>query len=175
MLLFMIEIIDSIEEITTISIFIEFLDYSLSNLLKSKILSNTTKAKIVLEIVHAMNHLHKQGMMHRDLKIENIMLNSLFETKLVDFGLVKITEAALDGFSFVEDSLTKGIGTLSYMSPEMANEEEYDNKTDVYSFGIVLHCIFVGCLPKQQLRDKMVGKPIKLPSTSEKISAFASN
>lgn len=114
-------------------------------------------------------------MIHRDLKIENIMLNSFFETKLVDFGLIRITEAAIDGFSFVEDSLTKGIGTLSYMSPEMDNEEEYDNKTDVYSFGIVLHCIFAGNLPKQSLRDKMNGKQINLPSPDENISSFCIN
>lgn len=119
-----------------------------------------------------MNHLHKRGMMHRDLKIDNIILNSFFETKLVDFVLVRITEAAQEGFSFVEDSLTEGIGTLSYMSPEMANEEEYDNKTNVYSFGIVLHCIFAGSIPKQSLRDKMVGKQINLSSPSENITSF---
>ena len=43
---------------------------------------------------------------------------------MCEFGLIRITEENLDGFSFVEDSLTKGIGTLAYMSPEMVNEEE---------------------------------------------------
>ena len=77
-------------------------------------------------------------MIHRDLKIENIMLNAVFQTKLVDFSLIRINECVLDEYSLVDDSMTKGVGTLSYMSPEMLNEEDYDNKTDVYSFGVVL-------------------------------------
>ena len=101
-----------------------------------------------------------------------MMLNSSFDTKIVDFGLVKIAEEYLDGFSFVDESLTRGVGTLAYMSPEMANEDEYDAKTDVYSFGIVLYYIFVGSLPEQKLRDKMIGKKINLPSPSDSISKF---
>lgn len=50
---------DEEKEITTISIFLEYLDYNLKDLIKSKILNNTTKAKIVVEIVHGMKHLHK--------------------------------------------------------------------------------------------------------------------
>lgn len=77
------------------------------------------------------------------------MLNSVFDTKIVDFGLVRINENIFSQYSFVEDSLTRRIGTFAYMSPEMINEEEYDNKTDVYSFGVVLYFMFVGSLPKQ--------------------------
>lgn len=46
------------------------------------------KIKIIIEIAHAMNYIHKKGMIHRDLKIENIMLNSVYQSKLVDFGLI---------------------------------------------------------------------------------------
>ena len=171
-----INIAESIEgekdDLTTIAIFLEFLDYSLDDVLKMKI-SGTTKAKIVLDIVHAMNHLHKNGMIHRDLKIENIMLNSLFETKIADFGLVKVAESFIDSYSFVGETLTKKVGSsLLYMSPEMANEDNYNEKTDVYSFGIVLHYIFVGNLPKQSLTDKLNGKKIKMPSPSDSISPF---
>lgn len=164
-----------VQNMTTIALFLEFLDYNLSELLKMKIITNTTKVRIVLDVAHAMNFVHKRGMMHRDLKIENIMLNSFFETKLVDFGLVKINESVFDDFSYVEESLTKGVGTFAYMSPEMANEEEYNNKTDVYSFGVLLHAIFTGSLPKQNLRDKVTGKNVKLPDPSDLISDFCIN
>ncbi|KAK8860564.1 hypothetical protein M9Y10_012229 [Tritrichomonas musculus] len=80
------------QNITTIAIFLEYLEYGLNEVLKKEI-NNTLKVRIILDIVHAMNYLHKHGMIHRDLKIENIMLNEFFETKLVDFGLIKITES----------------------------------------------------------------------------------
>lgn len=163
------------ETVTTIALFLEFVEYNLKKVLESKLISNTFKTKIVLEIVHAMNFLHKQGMMHRDLKIENIMINSVFDTKIVDFGYAKITETVCNNFSFVQNSLSKGIGTFDYMSPEMANEDDYDNKTDVYSFGIVLHFMFLGYLPKQKLREKLNGKEIHLPSPSDSISSFCLN
>lgn len=63
-----------------------------------------------------------------------------------------------------------GIGTLPYMSPEMANMEEYNYKTDVYSFRILLHAIFVGSLPKQNLKDKLNHVRIPLPNPSSSIS-----
>lgn len=157
------------KEMTTIALFLEYLEYNLDEVLKMKI-NNTMKTKIVVDIVHAMKYLHKNGIMHRDLKIENIMLNSIFDTKLVDFGLAKITEYAIDGFSFVGDSLTRGVGTLAYMSPEMINEEEYDFKTDVYSFGVVLHYMFIGSLPNLSFRDKLNRKNVSLPSPSASFS-----
>lgn len=54
--------------------------------------------------------------------------------------------------------MTKGVGTLTYMSPEMLNEESYDYKTDVYSFGVVLYVLFTGNLPKQTIKEKIKGK-----------------
>ena len=158
--------------ITTVAIFLDFVENKLSDVLKSGIINNTLKTRIVVEIVHAMNYIHKHGMIHRDLKIDNIMLNSVFEVKLVDFGLVRIHEVFNNDYSFLNDSMTKGVGTLAYMSPEMMNEEHYDYKTDVYSFGIVLYFIFIGKLPKQGMKDKMNGKMIDLPSSSPGISQF---
>ncbi|KAK8839146.1 hypothetical protein M9Y10_027938 [Tritrichomonas musculus] len=154
---------------TTISIYLEFLSRSLKECVDKKLLDNTLKARIVIDIVHALNFIHKHNMMHRDIKIENIMLNSAFEAKIVDFGLVRIDEC-FNGQDFVSNSLTKGIGTLAYMSPEMAGEEEYTNKTDVYSFGIVLHYIFVGRLPSYTMKDKMLGKKVPLPTASPQVS-----
>ena len=72
-------------------------------------------------------NIRKHSMIHRDIKIENIMLNSAFDAKVVDFGLARIDEC-FTGKDFVSTSLTKGIGTLAYMSPEMASEEEYSKR-----------------------------------------------
>lgn len=154
------------EETTTVSIYLEYLEYGLGEILKLDI-CDTTKSKIVLEITHAMNYIHKKGFIHRDLKIDNIMLNSSFQAKLVDFGLLAINESILN------DSLTRGVGTLMFMSPEMLNEEKYDIKTDVYSFGVLLYSIFFGENPKQNMKDKSSRKRIEIPlSLSACVSKF---
>ena len=151
---------------TTIAIFIDFQPYKLKDCLEQKILNNTLKAKIAVEVCFGMSYIHRLGMIHRDLKIENIMLNCIFEAKIIDFDLVHV------GINSVSQSLTKGIGTLAYMSPEMMNEEDYDYKTDVYSFGVVLYVMFVGHLPKQSMRDKLTNKPLSFPSPSQSISSY---
>ena len=156
--------------ITTIALFLEYEDYSLSDCLKN--MNNTLRTKIVVEIVHGMKAIHKKGLIHRDLKIENIRLNCIYEAKIIDFGLVRIHELLSDNYSFVQDTMTKGVGTFHYMSPEMLNEEDYDYKTDVYSFGVVLYYLFIGSLPKQKMKDKTSGVMITLPKQSESISKF---
>lgn len=128
-------------DITTIALFLELLEIKLKDCLSRNIFSNTMKVSVGVEVVFAMDFIHKIGMIHRDLKIKNIMLNSGLEAKVIDFDLVHVTKNVVDNTNI---SMTKGIGTLAYMSPEMQNEDEYNHKTDVYSFGIVLHVIFTG-------------------------------
>lgn len=121
----------------------EFVPYKIKDCLEKCIINNTLKIRISIEIAFGMSYIHSMGMMHRNLKLENILLNYAYEFKIINFDLV--------GF-FLEKSMieshTKGIGTFAYMSPEMVNEEKYDNKTDVYSYGIVLFAIIAGHLPK---------------------------
>ena len=146
---------------TTIAIFLKFHPMNLRECLERDILNNTLKAKLVVEIAFGMLHIHEHGMIHRDLKLENVMVNYIFEAQLIDFGL-----AHVDAMKSTMTSMTKGIGTLAYMSPEMSNEEEYDNKTDVYSFGVLLFVLFTRRFPKQNLKDKLNNKPIKFPEAS---------
>ncbi|KAK8871923.1 hypothetical protein M9Y10_007669 [Tritrichomonas musculus] len=160
------------EEMTTVALFLEFIDYKLKDLMTKKYLNNTLKARIVLEIAHAMNYLHKLGHIHRDLNIDNIMLNAVFQVKIIDFGLAKINECLFDMETLNTISMTKGVGAYEFMSPEMVREEDYDNKTDVYSFGIILYFLFVGNLPKQSMAEKARSAPIKMPSPSDSISKF---
>lgn len=158
-------------EISTISLYLEFLPKSLKECIDKKILGNTMKAQIAVEVAHALNFIHKHNMIHRDVKNENKMLDSNFKAKVVDFGLVQINEC-FNGQSFVTTTMTRGVGTLYYMSPEMASEEEYNNSTDVYSYGIVLYYLLIGKLPQHSVKDKTNGKLIPMPEPSSSISNF---
>lgn len=159
---------------TTVSIYLEYFKYKLTDYLMEPLCNNTIKTRIAVEIAHAMFYIHKHNLIHRDLKAENIMLNDAFEVKLIDFGLIKIDEMLSD-YSFVDSTRTKGVGTFYYMSPEMLNEDDYDSKTDVYSFGILLYYIFTGTILKIKLKDKLNGEPFELPNESENISKLCIN
>ena len=154
-------------EKTTVALFFELLPYSVKEVASKNLLSNTLKVRIAVEVAFGMSHLHSRRMMHRDLKLENIMMNSVFDSKIIDFGLVHASEMSATG-----SSLTKGIGTLAYMSPEMVNEEEYDNKTDVYSYGVVLFALFTGSLPKLSMRDRLTNVSMEYPMASWNISEY---
>ena len=159
------------EGMTTISILIEFVDFKLKDFLASGLVSSTLKTRIIVEIVHAMRYIHSKDLIYRDLKIDNIMLNSIFQTKMIDFGLVKMNELLFGEELMNTYAMTKGVGDALFMSPEMLNDDDdYDNKTDVYSFGIVVYFIFVGNLPDQSIKDKINQKPIQLPKESRSIS-----
>ena len=133
------EVLSEEEEVTTVALFIEFIDFTLKDCLSKNMLNSTLKTRIIVELSHALRYLHSKNMIYRDLKVSNIMLNSVYQVKLIDFGLVRINECLFGEEMMNTISMTKGIGDSLFMSPEMMREEEYDNKTDVFSFGIVLY------------------------------------
>ncbi len=114
---------------------------TLSGLLKEKELSLKDMLNIAIQICEGLNSAHKKGVVHRDIKPDNIMLTVDGIVKIMDFGLAK-----LKGTS----KLTKThstLGTLAYMSPEQARGEEVDHRSDIFSFGVVLYEMITGRRP----------------------------
>jgi len=93
------------------------------------------------ECALALDHLHQAGIIYRDLKPENIMICQDGHIKLVDFGLAKtgVFEAVKGARSFV--------GTMEYLSPEMANKSDHGYAVDYWSLGMVLYEMLVGLPP----------------------------
>ena len=105
---------------------------------------------ITRQIGDALNAAHCQGVVHRDLKSDNIMLLDTMTgdyAKVLDFGIAKINEP--DGA--VDTNLTAPnlvIGTPQYMSPEQCSQDsEIDARSDIYSFGVILYEMLVGHVP----------------------------
>ncbi|OHS96698.1 hypothetical protein TRFO_09864 [Tritrichomonas foetus] len=138
-------------------IFIEYLPVQLENACALRCLTNTLRVRIALEIAIGMEYSHKYHFMHRDLKPSNIMLDDSFSAKICDFGIAKFIDNCDDNLS-----MTKGIGTLHYMAPEVMKEDDYGLPADVYSFGLLLIYVLTGEESKLSLRDKLEAKRVEI-------------
>ena len=97
--------------------------------------------KYSLQIGEALKEAHSQGIVHRDIKSENIMLNTKGQIKVMDFGLAKLKGSA----KLTKSSST--VGTLAYMAPEQIQGTAVDARSDIFSFGVVLFELLTGHMP----------------------------
>lgn len=97
----------------------------------------------VFKCAMALDYAYRQGVIHRDIKPANILINKDFEVKITDFGL------ALDTFkdSQTDSTFIMGVGSPAYMSPEQIKGYPLNQKTDLYSLGVVLFHLLTGRLP----------------------------
>jgi serine/threonine protein kinase len=98
-------------------------------------------ASIVREICRALGSAHEHGVVHRDVKPENVMITHQGTVKLMDFGIAKIQR--------ITNMTQTGIfmGSPSYMSPEQVRGRDVDNRSDIYSLGVLFYELITGKLP----------------------------
>lgn len=101
--------------------------------------------RIASELCKALGHMHAMGIVHRDVKPSNIMIRRDLTLCLMDFGLAAEIDA---GRGFLS-GLTPLFGTPEYMSPEQVRNRKDDERTDIYSLGVVLYQMLTGVLPFQ--------------------------
>jgi len=96
-------------------------------------------------IAHAARALaagHREGVVHRDVKPGNIMIDATGAVKVTDFGLADVT--GLEGIDAVEDLSTRALGTPGWISPEVAREERATPASDIYGLGLTLYFVLTG-------------------------------
>ncbi len=99
-------------------------------------------ARIALQITDGLHAAHRQGLIHRDIKPSNILLENCTErVKITDFGLAR----AVDDASVTKSGIVAG--TPAYMSPEQANGERVDHRSDLFSLGSVIYAMGTGQVP----------------------------
>jgi serine/threonine protein kinase len=132
--------------------------------------------RILLKLADALGHLHARGVVHLDLKPQNIVMTADNMPRLIDFGVAQPSgqvQERVDGFAY---------GTAAYLSPEQAKGERLDQRSDVYSLGCVVYELLTGRTPfvvpdgpnqKQDLIQKHIGTvPAALSTYREDLPAW---
>ena len=98
--------------------------------------------QLTYQIAKAIQYLHSFGIVHRDLKLENIMMSNTKDDavpKVVDFGLAKMLGPS--------EKADEPFGTLGYVAPEVLQKQPYSSSCDLWSLGCILYALLCGALP----------------------------
>src|SRR5437016_2115257 len=118
--------------------------------LKGKPLDLSESLSIATQVADALAEAHAHGIIHRDIKPQNIMITPRGQAKVMDFGLAKVVDSAVESEAETMSVLTVPgviLGTIPYMSPEQVKGEQVDARTDIFSFGVVLYEAISGQQP----------------------------
>jgi serine/threonine protein kinase len=115
--------------------------------------------EIILEVAYALCHLHTHSIIHRDLKLENILITETGNVKLIDFGIAHTIKDSADLSPPIKQRL---IGTPIYMSPEQReNPERVSYPSDIYSLGIIAYELVLGKLSHGQIHLGLMPKGLQ--------------
>jgi len=114
---------------------------SLKNLITKKDLSINKVIDLTMQICEGLAKAHQSGIVHRDVKPQNVLIDKDDRVRILDFGLAKLKRDAM------LTQIGTTLGTVAYMSPEQTRGEEVDHRTDIWALGVVLYEMLAGQMP----------------------------
>lgn len=126
-------------------------------IVKIKTFTEKSAAKILEQILLALNYMHSRNITHRDLKPENILMQSSdsesLNLKLTDFGFAS--------FYNPKKGLDEVLGSPLYMAPEIINRQKYDSKVDIWSVGVIAYILLSGRPPFMAKSKEAIFQQVK--------------
>ena len=125
-----------------------FRSQNLFDFLQQQSIEDEQKFDIAIQILEALNYSHKTGIIHRDIKPQNILINEDYEIKIVDFGISKII-----GMAYNPSETLKDYMSITYAAPEQLQRLDVNSQSDLYSFGMLLAFLFTEIEPPTSKKD----------------------
>lgn len=130
---------------------------------------------LVADVCDAVEHAHQKGVIHRDLKPGNILVDEGGQPKILDFGVARATDADIQTTT-LQTEIGELLGTVPYMSPEQVRGDpnDIDTRADVYALGVIGYELLVGRLPHDVAR-KSIAEVVRIIETEEPLSLATIN
>ena len=120
---------------------------TLREYVRDRHLTTAQRLDLMALVSEAVHHAHQRGLIHRDLKPGNIIVDETGQPKILDFGVARVTDSDMQATR--QTDVGQLVGTLAYMSPEqvLADPNLLDTRSDVYALGVILYELLAGRLP----------------------------
>jgi serine/threonine protein kinase len=150
-----IQLKGTFEDSETIFLVLEYIPGKDCSKFFKTVLPSKAQVKFIMkQLVEAVMYCHQQGIVHRDIKLENILIDHDYKIKLTDFGLCGIKTNSDDIFS-------QSLGTVRYTAPEMLAGNGYNESIDIWGIGVVLFTLLTGSYPFDASEKENIFKRIK--------------